>query len=98
MSEHLKSLWLFDLEADPTEQTDVSAQHPQIVARLRARLDEFRAEAVEPYERYGRIDPAVKRERGPGTDPITGQRVFDQWLDRIEGGTGTMQGSPPSRL
>ena len=84
MREHLKSLWLFDLEADPTEQVDVSAQHPDVVARLRARLDELRGEAVEPYERYGRMDPAVKRERGPGVDPATGVRVFDQWLDRIE--------------
>ncbi|MCX8035441.1 MAG: sulfatase [Candidatus Sumerlaeia bacterium] len=34
-----KPLMLFDLEADPAEQHDVAAQHPEVVARLKAIYD-----------------------------------------------------------
>jgi len=36
---------LFDLEADPSEQHDVAAQHPDVVARLKAFFDKLEAEA-----------------------------------------------------
>lgn len=39
-----KPMQLFDLEADPGEQKDVAAQHPEIVARLKARYDEMNGE------------------------------------------------------
>jgi arylsulfatase A-like enzyme len=42
---------LFDLAADPGEQVDVAARHPDRVASLRARLDtwlETRADPSEP--------------------------------------------------
>jgi hypothetical protein len=32
---------LFDLENDPGEQHDVAGQHPEVVARLKARFDEM---------------------------------------------------------
>ena len=32
---------LFDLTNDPGEQHDVAAEHPEIVARLKARYDEL---------------------------------------------------------
>jgi uncharacterized sulfatase len=32
---------LFDLQADPGEQTDIAAQHPEVVARLRKLYDEM---------------------------------------------------------
>jgi hypothetical protein len=32
---------LFDLQADPGEQTDIAAQHPEIVARLKKLYDEM---------------------------------------------------------
>ena len=35
---------LYDLAADPGETTDVSSDHPKMVAALRAHLDEFRAD------------------------------------------------------
>lgn len=35
------ALELYDLEADPGEQTDVAAKHPDVVARLHKRLREF---------------------------------------------------------
>jgi uncharacterized sulfatase len=42
-----QAMQLFDLEADPGEQKDVAAQHPEIVARLKVRYDEMNA-AVPP--------------------------------------------------
>ncbi|MCP5432195.1 MAG: sulfatase-like hydrolase/transferase [Alphaproteobacteria bacterium] len=39
---------LFDLEADPGETADVAADHPEIVARLRARFDDWSKGASEP--------------------------------------------------
>lgn len=37
---------LFDLEADPTETTDLSRANPDVVARLAARIAELNATAV----------------------------------------------------
>lgn len=37
-------LALFDLEQDPGETTDVAAQHPEVVARIRTLADQMRAE------------------------------------------------------
>ncbi|MBM3871126.1 MAG: hypothetical protein FJ392_09205, partial [Verrucomicrobia bacterium] len=34
------AMQLFDLQADPAEQQNVAAQHPDVVARLKARFDE----------------------------------------------------------
>jgi arylsulfatase A-like enzyme len=48
VSERPDKVWLFHLDADPTEQNDISAQHPQQVAELRALLDAHNAQMVEP--------------------------------------------------
>jgi hypothetical protein len=37
---------LFDLEADPTERVDVSAQHPDVVKELLARIREYNVSQV----------------------------------------------------
>lgn len=34
---------LYDLQADPAEQKDVLAEHPEVARRLEAALDEIRA-------------------------------------------------------
>jgi arylsulfatase A-like enzyme len=44
---------LFDLEADLAEKTNLASAHPDIVARLRARLDEFATAAVAPLAKSG---------------------------------------------
>lgn len=41
VSERPERVWLFDLNSDPTEQTDLSAQQPERVAALRKILDDF---------------------------------------------------------
>ncbi|MFN3325967.1 MAG: sulfatase [Bryobacteraceae bacterium] len=50
-----KEMMLFDLEADPTEQKDVSDSHPEVVARLKKLFDEMDAQAarIERSERHG---------------------------------------------
>jgi hypothetical protein len=39
-----RAMSLFDLENDPGEQHDVAAQHPDVVARLKARFDKVVSE------------------------------------------------------
>lgn len=45
-------VWLFNLRADPTEQTNLAAQAPSEVARLRALLDAHQAGARPPLYPY----------------------------------------------
>ena len=52
---------LYDLEADPGEQTNVAGKHPQVVADLRGRLEAFEKEASTHKREYGgetHISPA----------------------------------------
>lgn len=44
---------LFDLETDHREKNNVAAEHPEIAARLRARLAEFSAVAAKPLSTPG---------------------------------------------
>ena len=46
----ITKLMLFDLEADPAEQRNVAAQHPEVVRRLEGHADRIRAE----FPRAGR--------------------------------------------
>jgi arylsulfatase A-like enzyme len=48
VAERPDKIWLFHLDADPTEQHEVSAQHPDKVAELRALLDAHDAQMAEP--------------------------------------------------
>jgi arylsulfatase A-like enzyme len=49
---------LFDLRSDPAEQRDVSAQHPDVVARLRKQFDIVNAEV--PVVAVGPANPKAK--------------------------------------
>ncbi|XP_050408585.1 arylsulfatase J [Patella vulgata] len=40
---------LFNISSDPTEHFDISKQYPDIVAKLKARLDFYTASAVPPF-------------------------------------------------
>lgn len=50
-----KEMMLFDLEADRAEQTDVAAQHPEVVARLKKLFDRMNDQVprIERPERHG---------------------------------------------
>ena len=42
-----RNMMLFDIEADPAEQHDVSKQNPDVVKRLKAIYDKMAAEVPE---------------------------------------------------
>ncbi|MFP5307710.1 MAG: sulfatase-like hydrolase/transferase, partial [Gammaproteobacteria bacterium] len=48
VAERPAKTWLYHLETDPTEQTELSAQHPKKVAELEALLAQHNAQMAEP--------------------------------------------------
>jgi arylsulfatase A-like enzyme len=48
VSEHPPRTWLFDLNTDPTEQTDLFTAEPARATAMRAQLDAINAEQVDP--------------------------------------------------
>ncbi|MGX6648703.1 sulfatase-like hydrolase/transferase [Maricaulaceae bacterium MS644] len=48
VSEHPPQTWLFDLNTDPTEQTDLLTAEPARAAAMRAQLDAINAEQADP--------------------------------------------------
>ena len=63
---------LYNLSVDPWERDDISAQHPDIVARLTARLAEWGATARDPYYRTATVDPK--------SDPALRNNSWTPWL------------------
>ena len=60
-----KPMMLFDLEADPAETRDVAAEHPDVVARLKAAFEEMQAEAAKiPQQKPERPGSGIKRLKG----------------------------------
>ena len=55
---------LFDLQNDPAEQHDVAAEHADIVARLKARADEFDSSLATNGKQTDVADPSA-------AEPIT---------------------------
>ena len=66
---------LFDLDADPNETTDLAAAHPTIVARLRARIDHYRAKSAKPLGDQSQANSTVP-------EGFTLPKVWRPWLDR----------------
>ena len=62
-----KPMMLFDMEKDPGEQHDVAAEHPDVVARLRALFDKIDADVPKG----GRPE----RHGGPGVRRLTGGQL-----------------------
>ena len=52
--------FLFDLDADPGETTDVSDKHPDIIAELKAKMVEYRTGVYAPYR--GDIEVAAQEQ------------------------------------
>jgi arylsulfatase A-like enzyme len=61
-----KSMMLFDVEEDPSEQHDVAEKHPDVVKRLKALYDKMAADVPE-FERPKRYD-SLRRVRGGSLD------------------------------
>ena len=66
---------LYDLSTDPTEQTDVAADHPEIVTALQEKMDAFpRGEIINPPMSAMFWDPDFfggKEDRAPWADVVT---------------------------
>lgn len=72
--------FLFDIEKDPTETTNLFAEQPEVVAKLQARLETFHAVAA-PCQTCGSNDPrAIEEAEKTG--------YLNPW-------TGTPPGAPP---
>jgi uncharacterized sulfatase len=53
----IEHTWLFDLAQDPVEQHNLAANHPEVVADLKARLAAHDAEMVPPLWDSGMVTP-----------------------------------------
>jgi hypothetical protein len=53
-----KEMLLFDLEADPSEQRDVSDSHPEVVKRLKTVFDKLDREAQSLLSQHRKAEPA----------------------------------------
>lgn len=76
--ENVKAWALYDLQADPGENTDVAAQHPEVVKQLDAQYDKWWAEVLPMLINEDASQPAVnpyheqywKQFNGPGPNNV----------------------------
>jgi uncharacterized sulfatase len=63
--------WLFNLDADPTEQHDLTATHPAKIAELGALLDAHNAEQAEPlWPALAELPVLIDRTAADPQDPV----------------------------
>ena len=72
---------LFDMEKDPGQETDVAAEHPDVVKRMRAAYDDFWKEAR----------PLMVNE----TAPMSKTRPFHVWFEKQQAEEGIPEWTPP---
>ena len=70
---------LFDLEADPYEQHDVAADHPEVVSRALATLTAWGSDALDDSD--GGVDPLLAVLNGGG--PWHSRVDVAAYLDRL---------------
>jgi arylsulfatase len=76
--ENVKAWALYDLQADPGENTDVAAQHPDVVKQMDAEYDKWWAEVLPMLVNEDAPQPAVnpyheqywKQYNGPGPNNV----------------------------
>ncbi|XP_065187646.1 arylsulfatase J-like [Sycon ciliatum] len=60
--------WLFDLDADPLEMSNLYAELPGVAAALNRRVDEYMTDYVDPMSiHYSRVDPKCNPALRNGT-------------------------------
>jgi arylsulfatase A-like enzyme len=79
VSERPERVWLFNLADDPTEQTDLSAQRPDQVARLRALIDAH--EAGMPAPLWPALIEAAVRIDVPLNTPWADDQDYVYWAN-----------------
>ena len=72
----VKQLFLFDLDVDPAEHNDISAHHPDIVEKLKARLETYAATMAEPLLRVPDTVWTKEKKAHMKARRRTGQRRF----------------------
>lgn len=80
---------LFNVLTDPGEHHDVSAQHPDIVARLQQRLAALRAEGVDVVGGGGHTDPSCPSyDSQPHVEEHVGP-IWEPWCETSKAETST---------
>ncbi|XP_077032907.1 arylsulfatase J isoform X2 [Agelaius phoeniceus] len=69
-----KTVWLFNITADPYERVDLSAQHPEVVKQLLRRLSQFNKTAV----------PVRYPPKDPRSNPKLNGGVWGPWFKEDE--------------
>ncbi|HYD86446.1 MAG TPA: sulfatase-like hydrolase/transferase [Vitreimonas sp.] len=77
VSERPDRVWLFNLREDPTEQHDLSVQHPERVAELRALIEAHNAEMPPPL--WPALLEGPVRIDVPVDAPWTEQQEYVYW-------------------
>ena len=72
----IKQLFLFDLDVDPAEHNDISEQHPEIVEKLKARIETYAATMAEPLIVVPNTIWTKEHRRAVAARKKTGQRRF----------------------